>query len=871
MKPIQTRSISAVIQLLVAMPLILTAQLHDSFSDGDFTDNPEWTGDVGHFTINTSFQLQLNSSGSGTVYLNSVVETSGLNEWRVLVNLTFSPSDNNNARIYLVSDLPDLSEPLNGYFLKLGESGSADAIELYRQSGTALYLVCRGTDGALASPFNIRIRVVRTPAGQWNIYSDPSGGENFRLQASGENQVWDSYNYFGISCKYTSSNADGFLFDDVYAGPLLFDDIIPQLLSAEVTGEHQVVLRFSEPMDENSVSDCENYLSDQGLGNPATAMRDNANASMVTLTYSQVIIPGIVYNLTVSGVADLAGNLLEPISLPFALFEKRPFAVVISEIMADPDPATGLPAFEYLELYNRSSLPVRLDNWILSIGETHQKLEPSMLAPNEYLIMAEEEAAPFFAQYGNVMAISEFSLLNSGALLVLRDDNNAIIHAVYYSDAWYQNEIKEKGGWSLEQVDPGNPCAGSGNWRASEDPSGGTPGSANSVTGPNPDETIPEVAHITIVGESSIELVFNEPMDSLSIIDPVVYSADQGLGNPVALTIHPPDYRSVTLGFNGTILKGTVYVLTIDAGFTDCASNVHTSSVTARFAIPSPIEPNDIVINEVLYDPGTLGSDFVEIYNRSEKVADLKSLWLAGRDATTGEPESVKEVCPEGRLMFPGEYLVLTSGIQDIWSEYFSPYPAAFVEMKSFPSFPNGEGTVVLFTPDMQIIDEFAYTDDLQFALLNSTDGVSLERVNFERPASDQGNWHSASANAGYATPGYQNSQFMRSSESNDEISITPEIFSPDNDGNNDLLCVGCNFSEPGYAVTIRIFDSDGRQVRVPVKNEPAGTTNLYYWDGITEDNLKAPIGIYIIYVEAFNLSGEVRQFKKVAVLGAKL
>lgn len=118
------------------MPLILTAQLPEA-SDGDFTDNPEWTGrrPLHHqYLISAPHETVVVAA---TVYLNSVVETGGLNEWRVLVNLTFNGSDNNNARIYLVSDLPDLSEPRNGYFLKLGESGSADAIELYRQSGTA--------------------------------------------------------------------------------------------------------------------------------------------------------------------------------------------------------------------------------------------------------------------------------------------------------------------------------------------------------------------------------------------------------------------------------------------------------------------------------------------------------------------------------------------------------------------------------------------------------------------------------------------------------------------------------------------------------------------------------------------------------------
>jgi hypothetical protein len=159
----------------------------------------------------------------------------------------------------------------------------------------------------------------------------------------------------------------------------------------------------------------------------------------------------------------------------------------------------------------------------------------------------------------------------------------------------------------------------------------------------------------------------------------------------------------------------------------------------------------------------------------------------------------------------------------------------------------------------------------MHFSLLNTTDGVSLERINFNRPTTDPGNWHSASQNVGFATPGYQNSQFMLSPEGSDEVMITPEIFSPDGDGFNDILAISCNFAEPGYSVTIRIFDSNGREVRLLARNEPAGTGNVFNWDGTTEKREKAAIGIYIIHVEVFNLSGKVKQFKKTAVLGGKL
>ncbi|NTW25591.1 MAG: hypothetical protein HGA37_12910, partial [Lentimicrobium sp.] len=712
--------------LLLLIPQLVIAQLVDDFQDGNFTEDPSWIGTDSQFIVNPDFQLQLNSSGESTSYLSTPLNTSGLTEWRTWIKLAFSPSDNNNSRIYLVADQSNLAEPLNGYYLKLGESGSADAIELYRQSGTATYLVCRGTDGLLAVSFTINIRVERSSAGIWSIYADPAGGEDFQLQATGEDTTWETYNYFGVLCKYTSSNSTRFYFDNIYAGPAINDDVKPQLVSAEVTGDSQVSLVFSEPVDEISASNTENYSVDQGLGYPIVASRDAVSTSTVILLFSQAITPGILYNITVRDVADFAGNIMETATQSFVVYNIQSFDIVINEIMADPDPAVGLPAFEYLELYNRSEFPVQLENWVLSLGTTKKILTRAVIEPQGYLILASDDAASSLLPFGQVMAFSSLSIVNSGTTLALRDPNGSIIHTVSYKDSWYLDNIKQNGGWSLEQIDPANPCGESENWRASNNPLGGSPGDVNSVNAPNQDNTIPSIEKISITGESIVRVFFSEQMDSTSISNPAHYSVDQGLGSPIGLSLQAPDYRSVSLIFGGIINNGTVYTLSLEAGFSDCAGNITNTTLTSRFAVPSPIDSLDIVINEVLYDSRVNGTDFVEIYNRSEKVIDLKDLWLASRDATTGELESVKETAPDGRLMFPGEYLLLTADAQIVQSEYFCPSPSAFVTMESFPTYTNEEGTVVLLTPAMKVIDEFFYYPELQFALLSSTDGVSL-------------------------------------------------------------------------------------------------------------------------------------------------
>jgi hypothetical protein len=86
------------------------------FLDGDFTENPAWSGDIERFIVNSSQLLQLNTSGEGTSYLSTPVDLEGLIEWRLWVRLNFSPSDNNNARIYLVADQQNLKEPSTAIF-----------------------------------------------------------------------------------------------------------------------------------------------------------------------------------------------------------------------------------------------------------------------------------------------------------------------------------------------------------------------------------------------------------------------------------------------------------------------------------------------------------------------------------------------------------------------------------------------------------------------------------------------------------------------------------------------------------------------------------------------------------------------------------
>jgi flagellar hook assembly protein FlgD len=99
---------------------------------------------------------------------------------------------------------------------------------------------------------------------------------------------------------------------------------------------------------------------------------------------------------------------------------------------------------------------------------------------------------------------------------------------------------------------------------------------------------------------------------------------------------------------------------------------------------------------------------------------------------------------------------------------------------------------------------------------------------------------------------------------------VSPNIFSPDNDGIDDFATIDYNFPSPGYVANITIFDATGRVVRYLEQNALSGIKGYYRWDGLDDKNRQLPQGIYIIYTEIFNTTGKKKQFKNTIVLARK-
>lgn len=647
------------------------------------------------------------------------------------------------------------------------------------------------------------------------------------------------------------------------------------LIGIDVISTTEIVLLFNQNVSPTDANQATIFSINQQIGQPLNSALDSLDFSKVHLYFSNPLDVSTIYTATAS-IQNCAGQTISAQnSFQFAVPQPADkFDVLMNEVFPDPTPVVGLPEAEFVELYNRSNKAINLLNWELGKAgsSTTAKLPNYLLMPDSLVIVTSNTNGILFAAYANVLAISSFpSLTNTGDNLLLKNNTGSLIHYVPYTDDWYNDNNKKDGGWTLEMIDPENPCNGKENWQASTHPSGGTPGKKNSVVTFNPDTTFPQVIRAALLSPTSLLVYFSEPIDNGLASNPANFNISNGVGNPALALPVPYAYNTVQLEFLQPFIKGIIYTATV-SNLSDCNGNPIGMSNTARFAIPDTAASGDVIINEILFNPRTAGYDFVELYNLSNKVIDLKDLEILEMDYKN--PSSILEktfLSAESYLLFPQEYVVLTQNTENIKSFYHCENPFAVFLVSGLPNYDDNESICMLRLKNSTTIDSLAYKDDWHFALLDDENGVSLERIAFDLPTQNPSSWHSAASTVGYATPTYLNSQFSASGITDNAVTINPEVFTPDNDGDKDFTFIEYQFTEPGYLCNITLFDAVGREIKALVRNELLAATGKYQWDGTDNNGKKARIGIYIAYVEVFNLQGKVKRFKKQLVLSGRL
>lgn len=849
------------------------AQFNDNFSDGNFTVNPTWVGSTSLFSVNANRQLQSAlSSTNQSVSLTTSNELAANVKWDFFVQLNFDPSATNFTRIYLVSNQENPQGSLNGYFLQIGEAGTADSYDLYKQNGTTLTKII---DGAVkirsnANLLQAKIKITRTDLGKWELFTAIDGSSTYVLEGSVTDNTFTHTSYFGVFCRYTATRSNGFIFDDFNITELVPDKTPPTLTSAKVLDEFTVEAVFSEALNSTSALTANHYLLAR-FGHPATVTSTNL-ANVYRLGFASALSTGD-YTLTAINVKDLKNNVIS-MNNTASFFYIKPYIlqkgdIVINEIFADFSPQLNLPATEYVELWNTTDYYILLNGLKYADLTSAFTFATDTLKPKQHLILCANADVDLFKAFGQTKGLSPWpSLNNDKDKLTLTSAQGLLIDEVNYADTWYKDVIKKEGGYALELIDPMNKCMGIQNWMASMAAKGGTPGQQNSVYQTQLGSLAPKLLNAIIVSDHSIKLTFSKSIDSLSAAKLTNYKLNNGIGYPVSALPQGPAFISVLIQFANPITRGVTHSLTLTS-LTDCAGNlIDATSNTAELFWAKEIKAGDILINEILANPRVGGVDFIEIYNRTDHVLDLKDLQLANVN-TAGEVANIKNVSTTTQYLPAQTYWVLTDNVAIVKQHYQVKNPTNFIQMTSMPAFNNDKGTVVLLAAN-ETIDRLDYHEKMHIALLKDGDGVSLERVSMVKPTNETGNFKSAAQSVGFATPSYQNSQ-LEDLNFNNEVTLANKTFSPDGDGFEDLLQINYRFTKNGNFATINIYNDKGVLIKKLTRNASIATTGVITWDGINDAGQMSKVGIYVIKFDVFDLNGVKKRFTQTCVLAAKL
>jgi len=846
----------------------LYAQVSDNFSDADFSNVPAWSGDDTVYTVvDVAGDFQLRSNKlliNSSYYLSTASTLFSDTQWEFYVNLALNTSSANYSDIYLTADQSNLLSPsLSGYYVRIG--GTTDEISLYRKVAGISTKIIDGIDGITNSSNNtLKIKVVCAATNDWTLSRDVTGaGISFFTEGTINDATVSGSSFFGVSI--TQSTASFFqkhFFDDFYVGPIIYDVVPPVLLSASAINATQIDVLFNEPLNQVSAETILNYDLQLSPPSISAVIIDGSNPALVHLTTNTSMINGINYTLSTDNISDVSSNISGIQSTQFQYLVAEiplPGDVIINEFLCDESPSVGLPLVEYVEIVNSSSKYFNLNGWKLGDASSDGTIQTGWLMPGEHKILCSTANVDSFSV---AVAVTSFpSLNNSGDDIVLKTTSGLVLDKISYTLSWYNNPAKQNGGYSIERINPNDPCSAADNWKASNAFIGGTPGAINSVHDITPDTQNPQITELIALSPNFLEIHFSEGMDSSSLanmattINPVLTIA-----NNYILAAYP---TMCTMEFSTALEPSLVYSIQL-TGAADCWGN--TSILTGQFTLPDLAVEGDIVINEILFDPYTGGSDWIELYNKSTKVVNLKNWQFANFDDDT---ISNHKTIPANYLLFPNQYVVIGKDSTFVKQNYPFSITGNFV-YSELPSYNNDSSTVYLIY-NSQVMDMVSYTDDWHFKLLDVTDGVSLERLDQSGPSNDMNNWHSAAEAVSWATPGGQNSQYFPAN-SNGEFSYTSSTFSPDSDGYEDVLQINYEMAEPGLLGTFSIYDDRGRLIMELFKNELLGISGTFKWDGVKENGTKTTIGTYIGVFEAFKVDGGQLYIKrKVFVVSGRL
>ena len=590
--------------------------------------------------------------------------------------------------------------------------------------------------------------------------------------------------------------------------------------------------------------------------------------------------------------------------------------IVINEVMASPKGAKGLPETDYVELYNTTDHTISLKGWSFIYDGTVLRLPDVPLAANRYAVLYRKGKSLPLNKKALGLGFSNFPLNMSdeGKQLTLKDSSGTVLHSYAYPKTKAGRSIERGEGdkWHLS-TDPRGGTPGEENSEGAPDKPDkpekpkASPGDVliNEVMAdPRGLTKLPTTEYVELRNTTDHEIdlegwTFVYDKTSIPLPDAelpaggyaVLYKAGREIsvadgaaevalkrfpanminaGKPLALkdpsgtVIHSYTYLKAKAGRSIERGEGDKWHLSTDPrggtpgeenseGAPDKPDEPDEPNRPNEPDATEQVEPREIILNEILFDPQPHGSEYIELYNRSDRTLSTHGLAIALRksDGHLGSRHSLTSLAT---TLAPGDYLVLTSDPNGVTSLIRTPALDVIRRFK-LPALNNQGATIVLLrTADSTVVDEVTYSAKWHSSAVKIRRGVALERISPDGSSQEAANWTSASSETGYGTPGYKNSQSGASSQIEEGATISEPEY---NASTRDYL-IRYRMDKPDYRCQMAVYSSNGQKVAVIANNQLLTPEGEIRWDGAG-----LTPGVYIFYVELYHPDGSSQHIRK--------
>ena len=639
----------------------------------------------------------------------------------------------------------------------------------------------------------------------------------------------------------------------------------------------EFLLVFNERIDETAAADPATYTI-----SPATGIDQVIHdVNEVRLLLNEDLINNQVYEVTIEGISDIFGNTIDQQtrSVEYLEFSDPELQeLVINEILFR---RLTSDSHQFIEIYNRTDNNFNLSGWTLS-DATGSATIPSgtAIAANDYILFTGH--AVFASTSDKIIRIPGFRSYNTTTsdAVILRDQDEITIDSLTYQPSWAGNEP----GVSLERKDPGAISIDRANWAPSIAEGGSTPVAKNSVF--EIDITPPEIIFANLFHPDSVEVRFTEFVNLGQAVPKAALATNSPRfligGLEVDLLKYNP-LQANRIILDGSGLQAGEELNLVIENFKDFQGNVNSGESQP---VAQPAIPGDLVFNEIMFNPLADPHDgipdqaeYLEIVNRRPYAISLEGMFIHDRPDENDQVTSIVPVSTTAKwIPANGYFLLYPENTTTVFSEskmavFFDLDPVlepqTFRFSRTTLSLPNAGRQVYLADSTRTVIDMVEYSPGWHNPNLIDTRGIALERINPDEETNNPGNWGSSTRPEG-GTPLAANSIFQVPSQLPGQTGIVlePNPFSPDGDGFEDNLYINYKFDEPDYLLRVRIYDRYGRHVRTLAESHQAGFEGSLIWDGRTDSGQSNRIGIYIVYIEAYNsAAGRNRNFRETVVI----